>query len=170
MIVSLVPNALPTGMAAVATAMAFFAAGAVLASWPAGRFVRTAPALVALAAWLIVGMLSIEAGKALAWLVVPYSVVAFGTCSTPVVRAAGRFGDVSYGLYLWGFPVQQLVVSLLGPLAIWLDLLVVVPVALALAVLSWRLVERRALALRSSASATGSGQRGCPGSSGRQIG
>lgn len=149
-VASLVPDALPHGVAAVTTAMAFFAGGAVLAHPRATPFVRLAPALVALAVWLAVGMLWIDAGKVLAWFVVPYVVVALGTRSTPIMRAAGRFGDFSYGLYLWGFPVQQLVVLALGPLALWLDLLVVVPITLALAVASWHLVERRALALKAS--------------------
>ena len=30
-----------------------------------------------------------------------------------------RYGDVSYGLYLWAFPVQQLAVHLLGAQGGW---------------------------------------------------
>jgi len=147
--VSLIPGALPPGMGAVTTAMAFFAAGAVIASPTVARWVLPGPALAALAVWLVVGAVSIEAGKVLAWLVVPYLVIALGIRSTPVLRDAGRFGDFSYGLYLWAFPVQQLVVVWLGSLALWFDLLIVVPLTLVLAVASWHLVERRALALKS---------------------
>jgi len=59
-----------------------------------------------------------------------------------------RFGDYSYGVYLWGFPCQQLCVS-------WLDhprpseiILTAFPLALGLAVASWHLVEQPALRLK----------------------
>lgn len=146
--VSTLPGVLPKGMAAVTTAMVFFAVGAALSAPAVSRYVRLVPAVALLALWVVAGVLWGEAGRVIAWVAVPYAVVALGTRSTPVVRDAGRFGDFSYGLYLWGFPVQQLVVLALGPLAIWLDLLIVVPVSLALAILSWHLVERRALALK----------------------
>lgn len=145
---SLMPGALPKGLPAVATAMVFFAGGAALTAPGLARFVRPIPAVALLVVWAVAGVLWGEAGKAIAWLAVPYAVVALGTRSTPVLRDAGRFGDFSYGLYLWGFPLQQLVVLMLGPLPIWLDLLIVVPLTLAAAMLSWHLVERRALALK----------------------
>jgi hypothetical protein len=36
----------------------------------------------------------------------------------PVVRAA-RFGDLSYGLYMYGWPAEQLVIWLRGGHAVW---------------------------------------------------
>lgn len=64
-------------------------------------------------------------------------------------RLRHRFGDYSYGIYLFGFPVQQVVVSLLGANKVWWkEFLVAYPLALALAVVSWKLVESPALRLR----------------------
>lgn len=57
-------------------------------------------------------------------------------------------GDYSYGIYLYGFPVQQAFVSLFGigdPVVLFLS--VVVPITL-LAVFSWHCVEKPALKLR----------------------
>jgi len=57
-------------------------------------------------------------------------------------------GDYSYGLFLYGFPVQQAIVQIdpgIGAVPLTCAALAV---ALALAVLSWHLVERRALALK----------------------
>ncbi len=66
----------------------------------------------------------------------------------PVVRAA-RFGDLSYGLYIYGWPSEQAVIWAFGGHAAWWQ---VFPLALALAAvlacLSWHLVERPALSLK----------------------
>jgi len=61
----------------------------------------------------------------------------------PIVRAA-RFGDLSYGLYIYGWPIEQCVVYFSGATAPWWE---VFGVSLALAVptafLSWHGIERR---------------------------
>ena len=132
-----------------AGAMAFFGVSAVIATVARDRTLPLWPALVAVAGWLIVSVIVPEAGRPLAWIVVPYVVVAVGIRATPVIRSAGRFGDFSYGLYLWGFLVQQVTIATLGVLPLALDLLVVVPVTGILAYASWHLVEKRALALKS---------------------
>ena len=126
--------------------MAFFGVGSLIASlriplplWPA---------VPALAVWIVAGSLFEPLSVPLGWLVVPYAVVALGTRSTPVLRRFGRFGDVSYGTYLWGFVVQQTVNVVCGILPLWLDLLVVVPLTLGIAWISWHVVEKRALALK----------------------
>jgi peptidoglycan/LPS O-acetylase OafA/YrhL len=72
----------------------------------------------------------------------------------------GRYGDFSYGLYLFAFPVQQAVIHVLGrafPFLASLGLTFVITLALAMA--SWHLVEAPALALK---------QRG-PGAAGRRL-
>lgn len=60
----------------------------------------------------------------------------------------GRWGDPSYGIYLWGMLVQQVVVSLGCGLTPASNLLISVPMTVVLAYTSWHLVERRALALK----------------------
>lgn len=59
--------------------------------------------------------------------------------------AYNKIGDYSYGLYLWAFPVQQ-IVSSFGVTSPWVNIIVATPLTLVLAVLSWHLVERRPLA------------------------
>jgi peptidoglycan/LPS O-acetylase OafA/YrhL len=61
----------------------------------------------------------------------------------PIIRQAGRFGDLSYGLYLYAFPVQQLVLTFL-PRSTW-PVLTCAAATVPLAFLSWHLVERPAL-------------------------
>lgn len=83
------------------------------------------------------------------WLALPAGVLAVGLSSWPLLRRAGRFGDLSYGLYIYAFPVQQTTLWLtrgrLGPLA---NLLLAAGVTAVLAFLSWHLVEKWALRLK----------------------
>jgi peptidoglycan/LPS O-acetylase OafA/YrhL len=59
---------------------------------------------------------------------------------------AGRHGDFSYGLYLWGWPAQQIVQTAIAPPAWWGNAAIALPLALGMAILSWTTVERPALA------------------------
>jgi len=66
------------------------------------------------------------------------------------LRRLTRPGDVSYGVYLLAFPVQQTIVLLaggggIGPLAL---VAISLPVTYLLALLSWRVIERPALSLK----------------------
>ena len=66
----------------------------------------------------------------------------------PVIPAA-HFGDLSYGLYIYGWPVEQAMVWLRGGHAAWWQVfLTALPIAAALAFLSWHLVERPMLRLK----------------------
>jgi peptidoglycan/LPS O-acetylase OafA/YrhL len=66
----------------------------------------------------------------------------------PVIPAA-RFGDFSYGLYIYGWPVEETVVWLSGGRASWWEVFWLALLAAAgLAFLSWHLVERPMLRLK----------------------
>jgi peptidoglycan/LPS O-acetylase OafA/YrhL len=66
----------------------------------------------------------------------------------PVIPAA-RFGDLSYGLYIYGWPVEAAAAWLLGGRAAWWQVfLLALPATAMLALLSWPLIERPALSLK----------------------
>ena len=66
----------------------------------------------------------------------------------PIIPAA-RFGDLSYGIYIYGWPAEEAAVWFLGGGAAWWQVfLLALPAAAALAFLSWHLVERPALRLK----------------------
>ena len=57
-------------------------------------------------------------------------------------------GDYSYGIYLWAFPVQQCLIARdpsLTPLRLFA---LALPITLVLAIVSWHVIEHRALALK----------------------
>lgn len=56
--------------------------------------------------------------------------------------------DLSYGIYVWGFPIEQLVVNYLHPSNHTLLFLLTLALTLPLALLSWRLVESPALKMK----------------------
>jgi len=65
------------------------------------------------------------------------------------LQTAGRYGDFSYGLYLVGFFVQQVVQRAWPNLGMLENFLISLPPALVVSVLLWHLVEKPALALKS---------------------
>ena len=109
--------------------------------------------------WVPVGWFWVCGVAALTWLLrgstfFPY---VFGLALTMFIFAFAyatpwygfnRLGDYSYGVYLWGFPVQQVVAwhrPLGGPLV---NALIAWLAALVLACMSWHVVEKPALRLK----------------------
>ncbi|KRE93966.1 hypothetical protein ASG76_11145 [Nocardioides sp. Soil774] len=82
------------------------------------------------------------------WVALPYLVLAVGLASTPYIRQAARFGDLSYGIYLWAFPVQQTVIHVAGVQNMAVNLIVVTALTALLALISWHVVEKPALRLK----------------------
>jgi peptidoglycan/LPS O-acetylase OafA/YrhL len=60
-----------------------------------------------------------------------------------------RVGDYSYGMYLWGFPCQQIVAHHLPGIAPLANAALSLPLAIALGIVSWRVIEKPALSLKS---------------------
>jgi peptidoglycan/LPS O-acetylase OafA/YrhL len=70
---------------------------------------------------------------------------------SPAIRLpkVTHWGDLSYGTYIWAWPVQQSVTLALGSAITWyLNLFISTPIILLLAGLSWRFVEGPALNLK----------------------
>lgn len=80
-----------------------------------------------------------------AFLLTPTLVVLFGAACTPVIHRFGRFGDLSYGIYIYAFPVQQTIISAFPRLNYFQHLVIILPIVVVMAWLSWHLVEKVAL-------------------------
>jgi peptidoglycan/LPS O-acetylase OafA/YrhL len=78
-----------------------------------------------------------------------YCVLYIGMLKFPRLRFI-ESGDYSYGIYLYGFPIQQTLVHLFPIFREWWPLLFVVaaPLTFAFAALSWHLIEKPTLSLK----------------------
>jgi peptidoglycan/LPS O-acetylase OafA/YrhL len=78
-----------------------------------------------------------------------YIVVWFGLTNRINLGHATRYGDLSYGTYLYGWPVEQIVRSAIGSDGEWwVVFLLSVPLVLLCAYLSWHLIEKQAMRLK----------------------
>ena len=73
-----------------------------------------------------------------------YTIFLLGYARIPGIGAYNRLGDYSYGLYIYAFPIQQLV-AIWGPGTVAGNITLSLPIAVLLAVLSWHLVEQPAM-------------------------
>jgi peptidoglycan/LPS O-acetylase OafA/YrhL len=72
---------------------------------------------------------------------------------SPQIRlwSFGKYGDFSYGTYIYAFPIQQLITMLCGGVMNpYLNMLITIPLVLLLAVLSWYLIEKPCLAWKNA--------------------
>lgn len=80
---------------------------------------------------------------------IPYLVIYVAYLPIPYLNTFGRPGDFSYGIYIYHYPVQQVLIqttgnTLLLPMLCGLSFLV----AFALAYISWHAIEKRVLAAK----------------------
>jgi peptidoglycan/LPS O-acetylase OafA/YrhL len=81
-------------------------------------------------------------------LAIAFTILVFAFRTPAWLRRLTAPGDLSYGIYVYAFPVQQSVAAIwhgVGPLPMFF---IAFPVTYGLAFLSWRLVERPALAYK----------------------
>jgi peptidoglycan/LPS O-acetylase OafA/YrhL len=124
---------------------AFFAAGAALHEWTALRSERITAVALATGGTLIalgqtyIGLL----------ILLPSAVVCVGARDWRCLSSAAHFGDLSYGIFLWAFPVQQISLALLGSKThLGLLFAITLSVTAIFAAASAWLIERPALRLK----------------------
>ena len=127
--------------------LSFFVAGMLLYKL---RDTRLLDGRIALAA--LVGLaLTVRFGGFILMFSILGCYLAIWLALTPLLPRlpAARFGDLSYGLYIYGWPAEQTVIWSLGGHAAWWQVCgLALPLAAALAFLSWHLIERPALRLK----------------------
>ncbi len=127
---------------------AYFAFGSLIAAFHT-QFLQHRWACTAVATIVAVAAYALGFKYSALLLFLPALLIAIGTLSTPVLSRAGRFGDVSYGVYLYAFPIQQSVYALWPGLGFASSLALVTVLSLLAGWISWRCVEAPALRLKS---------------------
>lgn len=130
----------------------FFLAGAVLSQF---RTIWLGHAAYLLLGALVSAWLLQQIGHPswAALLAVPIASISLGSMSTPVLRRFGRFGDISYGVYIYAFPIQQTVTQFGVRRAGWsfeAGLLAAMLITYLMGALSWHLVEKPSLKFKPS--------------------
>jgi peptidoglycan/LPS O-acetylase OafA/YrhL len=140
----------------------FFLAGALLARQPRSILnpYLASAGIVALFLFADAGF-----GIVLLWILLPYCVMTAAYHAPEPLKHFGRYGDFSYGIYLYAFPVQQ-TLSYLEVRSWPLHLGLSVIVTLCLAVFSWKCIESPALRLKAGAGKAPAHEASAPVTSG----
>lgn len=120
--------------------LAFTCRGLIVLNWPLALLG------VALAFWLSPTAL----GQVASVVAFAYLAVTLGGSAIPGLTRATRHTDLSYGIYLYSFPIQQALLARFGT-SLWMAVLMSVAsavITVCLAWLSWHWVERPALSLK----------------------
>ncbi len=122
----------------------FFAAGALIRACDLERYLKL-DLLTGAGVLLLCGTIGHHAFFSAMWITLPLLVLGFGSSSNAIGRFIASRGDYSYGIYLYAFPVQQTLLWWQPGMAFWPFLLGTIAITVALAALSWHLIEQPAL-------------------------
>ena len=125
----------------------YFVWGAAISAWRLERWLSLPIAVVMIGAIALLAPIPVAREFALLVLT-PYIVLAFALSQAPGLSRVGRRADASYGMYLYAFPIQQMLLALAGPLSPMVLLALATPVSYGCGLLSWHLVEHPALRLK----------------------
>jgi peptidoglycan/LPS O-acetylase OafA/YrhL len=126
----------------------YFIAGSVLAAINIHEF-RHKNILLMVSSVLILAAIPLNIYTWVAVFILPIVVILFGHSSTPGINQIGaKIGDLSYGIYIYGFPVQQTLMHYYE-LNHWQLMGSSLVISAGLAYLSWHLIEIKALKMKS---------------------
>jgi peptidoglycan/LPS O-acetylase OafA/YrhL len=138
-----------TSLAQVARWAPYFLGGAAFAVWKIERFLRLDVAMIII--WLVTCLapVSLLLQDIAVMILTPYVVLAFCLSSDGAIPAFDWEADISYGTYLYAFPIQQTLITVLGNKVAPLHLFCIcIPIVYAVALLSWLIIEKPALSLK----------------------
>jgi peptidoglycan/LPS O-acetylase OafA/YrhL len=82
------------------------------------------------------------------FILLPAFILYLATRQSTLIKRIVPKADLSYGIYVFAYPVQQLVVNYLNPQKPFVIFVLTLIFVLPLAVMSWYLIERKALQLK----------------------
>jgi peptidoglycan/LPS O-acetylase OafA/YrhL len=85
----------------------------------------------------------------LTFIALPYIILTIAYSKIPLINKFGIFGDFSYGLYIFAFPIQQMIVMIAETsLTIFTFFISSFFITFGFAIASWRMIESKALKLK----------------------
>lgn len=85
----------------------------------------------------------------IAYFTIPYIVIYFAFKGPMILRNFGKYGDFSYGMYIYAWPIQQTLVYILADKISFTEFFIAVfIITLLFAFISWHLIEKSALNLK----------------------
>ena len=66
----------------------------------------------------------------------------------PVSDGLKRIGDMSYGTYIYAFPIQQMLIAMIPGVSPWQLTMLTIVAVLPIAFASWHIIEKNALSLK----------------------
>jgi peptidoglycan/LPS O-acetylase OafA/YrhL len=121
----------------------------------AGAFMYLMRERIPLRSWLVIAALALLVVSAYLWgecmlyhIALTYIIIGFGFMKNSVLNNFSRYGDFSYGMYIYGWPVQELFLYYWKGIHFITYFVVCSLVSLLCAVLSWHLVEKPALSYK----------------------
>ncbi len=119
------------------------------------RIVLSGPLFAAALALLVLSPFDLQVFFVVYDLVFAYVILWLAYIPAGVIRHFNKFGDYSYGIYIYAFPIQQALVASIAGLSVAGLITTSGVLAIAMGVLSWHAVEKHALRLKFSSGQTG---------------
>lgn len=151
---------LPHMIVVIARLGAFFCAGAIL--FLLKDKIPFSRRLITLSGVLLLACVATGTFQAFAGLPVAYLMIGLGVVLP--LRQVGAKNDISYGMYIYAFPIQQLLVMTVPSqtLPVWAFVLLSVALTVPFAWASWLLVEKPAMKLKGLFGGTSGGSHVAP--------
>lgn len=124
----------------------YFLIGATYSYFRLENFLSIEISLAAVCTLALLQPTSIWVSEFALYCILPYAILSFAVSGDQLFSMVGKYGDFSYGLYLYGFLIEQIFNQIFhGTLSPVANALFALPIAFICSVFSWFLIEKPAL-------------------------
>ena len=136
-LIYILPHDIKTGVRA---GMVFYIAILYYVFWEDLKF---KPLYTAIAGVLVFVTMLLRISYVGIYVFFPYFLLSIAFSSHQCSSKLAKLGDYAYGIYLWGFPVQQAVISLAGgTMNAYLNYAISIPISIVLGMITYHFVEK----------------------------